>query len=558
MIGRISVTILYVEDDDFSAAQALQSVVTGEPILKFDASNPLRGDAIDITLVAQTKSGVDTIAGKTPEELATDFSTIIDERGKAHLQDLYLISSEAGICKADRPSYAQRFAAEMKTRGFQNLKVHAVANPIDQPTAGMHVEIIENSEKRGEKKGQLNVLLYEDEYSMEIDTQIRELTEKLDTPNLEAEEKGRIQEDLQRLRQDTNCKTNNLLSTANYKETLREPYYTFTAKGPKATINNCNAYAIYYLQAQRTWIKNNYGYDLVKQNKYLTYTNHYIERIQKNSTRIKENLIDYLKNHGDWLERNFLSTYYKKILKPLIDILETRKKRLSHTAIVTNGQVYFAPSKALGTYSIFLAGYNKSNEAEVASTERSKELLSVIPIKATLMPRGTALSVDDTQNIGHHSPPPSLPATSTDTDTELTDTTSTIETDYDEKKEKRKIFMKSLYDYRAVREWNEWEFMFNFLCFKSFFFFFTDCFRGTDYYKSKSRELKLSAVNNLVKIMEGRMVVLSHTEICALKDGRLGKIIASYDGGLDQILRDHPPALQTDQVASATPIRRAS
>lgn len=89
---------------------------------------------------------------------------------------------------------------------------------------------------------------------------------------------------------------------------------------------------------------------------------------------------------------------------------------------------------------------------------------------------------------------------------------------------------------------NEWSFHYNFLGIMSLIYYIHDAVLGTDYYNSKSREIKLSAaskLNGLIDPSSTEQVSFSASEIDALGEGRLGLIINTY-GGLDNVLKNAP------------------
>lgn len=90
---------------------------------------------------------------------------------------------------------------------------------------------------------------------------------------------------------------------------------------------------------------------------------------------------------------------------------------------------------------------------------------------------------------------------------------------------------------------NEWSFHYNFLGIMSLIYYIHDAVLGTDYYNSKSREIKLSAASKLHGLIDDpsstEQVSFSASEKEALKEGRLGLIINTY-GGLDNVLKNVP------------------
>ena len=87
---------------------------------------------------------------------------------------------------------------------------------------------------------------------------------------------------------------------------------------------------------------------------------------------------------------------------------------------------------------------------------------------------------------------------------------------------------------------NEWSFHFNFLGIMSVVYFIQDVISGTDHFNNKSREIKISAATKLKHLIDPtvmeQMKPLTNSEITALKDGRLGKLVLEY-GGLEQLIQ---------------------
>ena len=90
-----------------------------------------------------------------------------------------------------------------------------------------------------------------------------------------------------------------------------------------------------------------------------------------------------------------------------------------------------------------------------------------------------------------------------------------------------------LEEYKALRESEWWGFHYNFLGLISVVYFISDYLCGTDYFNSKHREIKKSAVT---KLLGGEdLVNFTEYEVSALSDGRLGKIVAD-NGGLEVVI----------------------
>lgn len=59
---------------------------------------------------------------------------------KTQLTDFFLISCEAGMSKDKKQSFAEIFSIEMQSKGFNNLRVHAMTPPPDKEVSGMIVQ----------------------------------------------------------------------------------------------------------------------------------------------------------------------------------------------------------------------------------------------------------------------------------------------------------------------------------------------------------------------------------------------------------------------------------
>lgn len=101
--------------------------------------------------------------------------------------------------------------------------------------------------------------------------------------------------------------------------------------------------------------------------------------------------------------------------------------------------------------------------------------------------------------------------------------------------------IEKLTNYISERE-NEWEFHYNFLGIISVIYLIQDFFSGSDHFNSKSREVKISAATKLKNVLESpysEEVDFTTSELSAIKDGRLGTIVAE-GGGLDNLLKVAP------------------
>lgn len=100
--------------------------------------------------------------------------------------------------------------------------------------------------------------------------------------------------------------------------------------------------------------------------------------------------------------------------------------------------------------------------------------------------------------------------------------------------------------YKAQREAEWWGFHYNFLGLMSVVYYISDSLCGTDYFNSKHREIKTSATN---KLLNGEEIsAFTRYELSALREGRLGKIVAEY-GGLEAVITALKPAQDDDLLA---------
>lgn len=113
--------------------QTMASNVTGSNAIELSAAKLPSTDST-VTIVAEA---VD--ASKIAEKLAKIYGN-----NKTKLQDIYLLNSTAGFNLNDKPAVAQLVANELFARGFQNVKVHAIAPAKDKPATDMTVRFNSN------------------------------------------------------------------------------------------------------------------------------------------------------------------------------------------------------------------------------------------------------------------------------------------------------------------------------------------------------------------------------------------------------------------------------
>ncbi|WP_133127080.1 hypothetical protein [Legionella nagasakiensis] len=230
-------TILYLDDNDKDSAEALAAVHRDRALRLDDVRERTLRDH-DITLCAHTDDERTTIGGKTPRELARDLARKYGDN-KANLQDVYLISCEAGM---GQPSLAQQLAIEMRNTGFAaGIRIHA-ANPVNADELhGMRVEVVTRpgAWTLG-ARGDVRAFFYGNEHSYEVDSQIED-----------AEESGNRREATRLFRArstDSRYVKTDIFDTHDYKEELNRAHHTFTTAGPGPKPNRAVLKAIEILQ----------------------------------------------------------------------------------------------------------------------------------------------------------------------------------------------------------------------------------------------------------------------------------------------------------------------
>ncbi|AHE66664.1 hypothetical protein [Legionella oakridgensis] len=231
-------TILYLDDNDKDSADALAEVY-GDRALSFDE---VRGRTLrdrDITLCAHTDDDRATIGGKTPRELAQELARKYGDH-KSSLQDIYLISCEAGI---GQPSLAQQLARELRDAGFAaGIRIHA-ANPVNADELhGMRVEVVTKPGAWStEARGDVRAFFYGNEHSYEVDSRIEAAVESHQTREATRLFRARKNDALY-------VKTD-IFNSHDYKEELNRAHHTFTTDGPGPRPNRAVLKAIETLQA---------------------------------------------------------------------------------------------------------------------------------------------------------------------------------------------------------------------------------------------------------------------------------------------------------------------
>ncbi|BCA96906.1 hypothetical protein TUM19329_32670 [Legionella antarctica] len=90
---------------------------------------------------------------------------------------------------------------------------------------------------------------------------------------------------------------------------------------------------------------------------------------------------------------------------------------------------------------------------------------------------------------------------------------------------------------------NEWSFHYNFLGVVSFIYLIMDTFSGTDHFHKKSRDVKINAATKLQQLLDPTApepnTNLTDAEVAALKEGRLGVLVAGH-GELESLIKNAP------------------
>lgn len=474
----VTMTILYIEDEDLGAANALAGKgATRETIIKFTAD--LRLSTTEITLAAHSSEGAATVGGRTPPQLAADFSTMFTGKNKTDLKHLYLISCEAGVSFEGSPSYAQQLACEMQRLGFAALCVHAVAPPVDQSFVGMRVEVVTRGGLSGHTPGHVNAYLYKNAFSESLDDAITKLSERLDFLKVkvspltaaEAREKATKQQDLTTLlgtrnRSDLYKKVDIFsVENNNYKDTMQQAFNTFTGAGLKAPISDAVAFAIMELQQVRRKIDEFFPDATATQRaKYLAHIEEDISKLQAHPVQTVSEISATLKTgRTDW--QRWRSTYYGIVITTLESRL--RENEMARRTPISLAEVVFSP-----------VHFRRTAGGPLRQTHAPQEELNVVMKRSSLIDKLT--------------------------------------------------------NYIEERK-NEWNFHFNFLGIMSALYFLFDSITGSDHFNSKSREVKMKAARELLSsVTTGRSPVFEPAESAALQEGRLGALVTE-NGGLESI-----------------------
>ena len=525
-------TILYFDDSDRAAAEAL-GVISQDEVKLFDARSKVVPVG-DITLVAHTGDDHRTIGGRTPAQLANDFYHMFS----APLSHIYLISCMAGMSIENKPSLAQQFAIEIQNQGFINVNIHAVANPVDYSIIGMRVNVITKNDF-GDQPGYLNAFLYVDKYSEYLDNQISNLVERLDflrikpgakSPDESAEVGIKQRQVRELLRQRDGAKEKytkiDIVSMGNYKEILIQKNNTFSPAGPLVKMSRAVVLAIDSLQRMRQ-PKGDFLRiaDQAKRDKYLGYIARDITNLQKEPLSSYDDISRILHGDSTVVGRKLTSSYYNTHIRALK--AQLARDLQSEIPVFSGASATADPKISLGTTHHGSSGASpvlgsppiaRSVAQAPVPLARRSVVPAAIPLAGRHAPRA-ARGVDARQvpdiaraAVGHTLAARLFQSTVAD-----------------------EIYDKLL-GYIAIRE-SEWEFHYNFIGIMSAIYYVTDKITGTDHFNSKSRNVKLSAAVKLKNyINTGELELFNPAEEAALKEGRLGSLIA-VAGGYDAIRR---------------------
>lgn len=109
-----------------------------------------------LTLIGHSSEGFftkdpTTIGNKTPKAIAEALAKKYGAN-KEKLQDLYLLSCEAGLWYNGEPPLADQLAKKLAGLGFHNVKVHAFTSPTDHKAGGGEIVTLATNTERGTGK----------------------------------------------------------------------------------------------------------------------------------------------------------------------------------------------------------------------------------------------------------------------------------------------------------------------------------------------------------------------------------------------------------------------
>lgn len=478
--------ILYFKEDESSAiALASLSQTRDKPQL---FGSPLAKDSLsDITLVAHTSDEATHIGDKTPKELAEDFLKMFARYDKTALQDIYLISCEAGMVKDGKHPLAKQFLDIMHARGFTSLKVHAITNPEGVSIHGMRVEVVLQGGASLAPSGSVRALMYRNPDSRELDDRLTELNKELADRTSMRPAKHIIAEirtiSASKI-QDPSLEPFEFLSTLQYKKTMREPNNTFSKTSPTICMSANVAFAIHFLEQEKLKLllpekldEKRLGY-LKSSIAKLECDHHALKDVKSIMTAIKE----AAKPHADSRAHRALvklagntSSFDREVISPLTTALNAFEQQHLEEA-------------------------SSASDASDDSDDIAVEKPLIEPPKSGLALRG---------KFSHFKTP--VPEK----------VTPII----------NQALIKELEAYREERKAEQWDYHYNFLNVVSFVYYILDTLTGSDHFSSKHRDVKLAAVDKLIAKTQNPTGEYEFTskETKALQESRLGKIVKKFE-----------------------------
>ena len=486
-------TIFYMDQINLSTANNLSAgSVPRETVAEYSAEAVLQ-EWREITLIASSDAEATTLGGKAPQQIADDFAVMFNGHDKAELQHVYLIASEAGFNKLNQPTLAQQLVVALRAKGFNNVVAHAIAAPTGLPVIGLRVAVEDN--------GTFKALMLS---TGDVDLAPSEATQ--------------------------------LVSVANYKAAMQERFNTFTHDGPTGIQTADMLMAIKYLQDKKQELvkpkpaseskeipltkkeAEKRDAKLKKQQGYLSLN---ISQLKQANNLGTDAVIRLLQ--GDRTAREMSkSQYYQEIIVPL-------NKLLQQAAIVRAAATQQAAVREQSVGSSSTSSSSVDTNASPVSLASSSALPSYVFASFPASPVHERDDYAEIDTDGEYS------RYDYDTDGEDDNHVAPAEQDEDLEPADYSQLLAALESYRNKRQ-NEWQFHYNFLGLMSVLYYIEDCILGTDHFNSKSKDVKLSAADKLVNILnEEDGEELTKAERLALSEGRLGEAVAK-SGGLDSIL----------------------
>lgn len=478
--------IVYINESDSISAQSLKENMCQRGInptvidfTNFTSTADVEGD---LTLVAHTYDERKTIGNHTPSALAKAFAKKYpNPEDKLKLKEIFLISCEAGISVDGRPSLAQQLATELNKKGFNEVVIHAVANPVGTPMAEMRVEVVaRGGTLTGGFTGQLNAYLFADPLDV-IDAEIAKKRREME--NTRGAAHTQLSKAVTQLEIQKENQKFTFLTAEDYKEVMRQPCHTFTPAGPNGYMSDSVAFAIHFLLLKKRGERDP---------KTLGYIERDIHDLQQNTNQNAKATIEFLRrgrstrdyDGGTFLGISYGSTYCAEVLKPLAEKLLQREQDIP----------FIQP-----------AGMPAASTSGGSSSDSHTTIMGKIGDTRT-KPKADAKPKKPSNPV----PPAVKPTNPPPQHTIIL-----------EKKELRE----QLEGYIKMRE-KEWDYTGNFLGVVSVFYAICDKLFGTNHFNTESRQAKITAAQHLVDILWGHTdVKLDDNDCMALSEGRLGRIV---------------------------------